>query len=181
MEPITLAGLTMNFGNAVLAGGTTTTLLTTNAVVGCINGKTYTLAAVSNIQPATTDLATGLAPKALQPGQACLFLVGFRKPASGVAGSTTLDYIQSEIVNIQPSASGVYVPGGFLDSPEFPGIPADFCPIGYITCKLASTSAAAYTMFTTGTTVTGAQNSNSTAFANLFTTINALPNRPVLT
>lgn len=180
MQLYDMAGLTMALGHAALAAGTTTTLTTSNAINVVINGKTYTLAAITNVQPATTDAATGVAPKAVPPGYGCIFIIGALKPASGVACSTTLGYVQSELVPIEASASGVYTAGAFIDLPEIPAnIPDTFCPIGYITCRVASTNSASYTMFTSGTTATGAQNSNTTGFANLYGSLSTLPSRPI--
>jgi len=178
MNPSDLYGATFCTGNAALAGGTTTTLNAT-ATTCCINGKVVAGGTVSNDQPVATDLNTGAAFKAIPPGYGSIFVCGYTS-----TGDDNLYVVQGEIVPIMPSDSATdYVPGAFIDAPEFPLIPDTMCPIGYITCKVANTytAGATYTMFTSGTTVTGAQNSAATAFANLFHSVMVLPNRPELT
>lgn len=174
MNPSDLYGATFCAGVSALAGGTTTTL-NASATSICINGKAYAGGVVSNDQPVSTDINTGVGPVAIPPGYGSVFVCGYTS-----TGDDNLFWAQGEIVPIQPSAASSYVPGAFIDAPEFPLLPDTFCPIGYITCKVASTYTAGskYTMFTSATTVTGAQNSAATAFENLFASVMVLPSRP---
>jgi hypothetical protein len=176
-----MAGLTCNFGNPVLAGGTTTTLLTTNATILAINGRTHTLAAVSNVQPATNDANTGAPAKPIPPGYGSIFVIGAVRPASPAtqACSTTLGWVQGEIVPITASASATdYTPGAFVDLPEFPVLPDNFCPIGFCTVRVASSNSVPLTLFSAGLTVTGAKNSNTTAIEFAYGQLATLPSRP---
>jgi hypothetical protein len=182
MEPTSLAGLTANFGAPALEGGTTTTLKTTAATIVAIAGKTYTLAAANNVQPATNDANTGAVAKPIAPGYGSVVVVGALKPASGLAASTTLGWVQGEIVPIFASASATdYTPGAFVVAPEFPVLPDNFCPIGYFTVRVASSNSASLNLFSAGLTVTGNKNSNTTAIEFAYGQLATLPTRPQTT
>jgi hypothetical protein len=75
--------------------------------------------------------------------------------------------------------TAAYTPGSFIVPPQFPPMPANFCPFGYVVIKVAEdyTAGAKY-VFGSNTTATGAQNSAATAYANTFASVFALPDRP---
>ncbi|MFA6204380.1 MAG: hypothetical protein WC710_14475, partial [Gallionella sp.] len=74
-----------------------------------------------------------------------------------------------------------YTPGAFQINPQFPALPNDFVAFGYVIVKVATdyTAGATYVFGSSNTTATGAQNSAATAHANTFTSVMALPPRPV--
>lgn len=173
MKEIT-AGLTMANLDCALAGGSTTTLTLGVAPYYCIRGKAYTQAAVSNVQPSLVDLNTGVTLAGIPAGYGAVILVGATS-----SESTTLRMAQSKLVALEANST-TYTPGSFTVPPQFPPMPEDFCPFGYVIVKVATdyTSGAEYTFGSSNTTVTGAQNSASTAHANTFVSVMALPDRP---
>ena len=179
MQSIDLSGLTMCFGNVALAAGSTTTLTSTGTPAYCVNGKPAAVTSVTNVQPFATDANTGSAVKTIPPGYGCVFVVGVN-----ATFSTTYQWVQGEIVPLRPadSATDYSAAKDWISGyPEFPVLPDGFCPVGYIVAKVASTQAVTspLNMFTNLTTATGAQNSNTTAYAITYTSVCTLPNRPV--
>ena len=169
-----LAGLTMALGDAAIVAGSTTTMTAGAVIDYCINGKAHTAPAISAVQPATTDANTGVAIKGISPGYGAVIVFGYN-----AAESTAMQMVESEHCKLAANASA-YHPGAFLDVPELPKIPDDFCPVGYVVIKVATdyTAGSTYVFGTSNTTATGAQNSAATAHANTFVSIAALPNRP---
>lgn len=169
-----LAGLTLAFGDAGIVAGTTTTMTASAAINYCIDGKAYIQPTTTNVQPATTDANTGVALEGVPAGYGTVIVFGY-----GSNQSTTIKMAQGEIVKIAPNTAS-YTPGAFIELPEFPKIPDNFCPVGYVTVRVATdyTSGGKYIFGTSNTTATGAQNSAATAHANLFCSISAMPSRP---
>ncbi len=167
-------GVTFCGTNTVLAAGTFTTLTLTNAPTYCINGKAYTLGAVTNVQPSIVDYNTAVTIAGIPAGYGSVIVVG-----STSANSTTLRMCQGEIVALAANTSANH-PGDFLVAPEFPALPENFCPFGYVIIKVATdyTAGAGYIFGSSNTTATGAQNSAATSHANTFVSVLALPSRP---
>lgn len=135
-----LHGVTMNQTNASLSLGTTSTY-TTAATTQCSIGGKYgtTLAAQTNTASPTTDAATGAAFRALTANQATVLVWGVN-----LAGA-----IQLAQGSIEPTVTGVTTTAGaFINAPQFPALPDDFCPIAYTLVRTSPTGNA----FTPGST-----------------------------
>jgi hypothetical protein len=133
MEPLVLRGLTMCLIDATLAAGTTTTISTTGTTHYLINGKAYTKAAITNGATPTTDVNTGEAFTAIQPSEGGVFVVGLN--ANG-----DVKVAQGEITDLTPEADGANT--SFVSAPDFPALPEDFCPVGYILTKVGASGSA---------------------------------------
>ena len=167
MQSNSVYGLAFNHTSAALVAGTTNTLTSTVTTVCSINGKfATTKGAITNssfaTESITTDATTGLAfiplTSTSTAGSACALVFGIN-----AAGALKL--AQGPIV---ATALGVTTtPGAFIAAPQFPALPADFCPIAY---TLVRTSPSVPT-FTVGTSSWA---NNSTTFQNIAT----LPVRP---
>lgn len=157
MKELIGRGNTGCLGNTGIAEGTTVTITITTAADYAIDGKVYTLASSSNdVLNTTTDVTTGAAFVAQAVSTACAYIYG-----ANAAGSTGI----AKGTDITLDAAGDYTAG----YPQFPGIPEDFCPVGYIIVKNGSTGSA-WTVNTTAWTTTGI----TTAFVSVMT----LPARP---
>jgi hypothetical protein len=161
MDNLNIRGLTINLSNAGLAAGTTTTYSTTATTVHVINGNFgTTLAAQTNTASPTTDVNTGVAFVAQAANQASVYVWG-------VNAAGAIKVAQGSIEN---TAVGVTTTAGaFINSPQFPAIPDDFCPIGYAVVRTSPTGSA----FTMGSTAWAASGITTT-FKNVCT----LPDRP---
>ena len=130
MQTQDMGGLTGCLSIPVLAAGTTTTVSTTNAIDYAIRGKGYTVAALTNQATPTTDAVTGAAFLGVKKGYGSVFVYGYN--AAG-----TLSCAQGSIVVLDTSSS-TYAWGTAY--PQFPGLPADFCPFAYLTILAGSTA-----------------------------------------
>lgn len=146
MDNLNYRGMTLNHVNAGLVAGTTSTYTTTATTVCSIRGKFATgLTAQTNTATPTTDATTGAAFVALSDNQATVLVYGVN-----AAGA-----IQMSQGSIEPTATGVTTTAGaFLNLPQFPTLPDDFCPIGYQLVRTAP-SASAFTPGTSSWTATG--------------------------
>lgn len=153
---------TFNHANAGLAAGTTSTTTTTANTVCSIGGKFATAyAAASNAASQTTDINTGSAFPSIAVNYGSVFVFGVNAAGSlKVAKGTDA-----------PLVGGVTTtPGSFVnDVPQFPILPDDFCPIGYVVVKLGP-SASAWTF--------GSSNWTATAVTTSFVNCSTLPDRP---
>ena len=129
MEGLVSRGLTACLMKATIAAGTTSTLSSTATCYFSIEGKAYSHAALSNTATPTTDVTTGSAFVALAASKGCAFVVGYN--AAG-----TLLCAQGPVVDLTTEASGTNA--NFLTPPQFPSLPEDFCPIGYIITKVGA-------------------------------------------
>lgn len=155
-------GLTINLANAGFVAGTTSTYTTTATTVAAINGKPVTtLTAQTNTASPTTDANTGAAFNALQPNQCCVLVWG-----TNAAG--TIKLCQGPILGTLTGVTTTV--GGFLNAPQFPPMPDDFCPMAYTVVRTAP-SAAAWTPGTSSWTASGV---SASTFQNVF----ELPARP---
>ena len=160
MDVLSFAPITACLSKVTLAAGTTSTLSTTGTTVYAIRGKAYSKAALTNQVTPTTDAATGSAFTGVVANKGCVFLVGFN--AAG-----TLKCVQGTITDLDTG-------GNFVVAPNFPaGVPADFCPIGYIVIKAGSTANA-----TTGWIFGTSNMSSVTGITYTFQDVIGLPDRP---
>jgi hypothetical protein len=154
--------ITINFVNAGMSAGTTSTYSTTTATVGVINGKFSTsLSPQTNTATPTTDANTGNAFNALQPNQTCALVLGIT-----VAG--VIQMVQGPII-----ANGIGVTttvGSFINAPQFPDLPSNFQPLAYTIVQTAP-SASAWTPGSSSWTASGVA-------ATTFQNIAQLPARP---
>lgn len=111
---------------ATLAAGTTSTVSTTGTTHYAIKGKAYTAAALANQATPTTDAVTGAAFVGVKSGYGSVFVYGFN-----AAGS--LACAQGSVVALDSSYA-------WDMKPQFPTLPDDFCPFGYLTIRAGSTA-----------------------------------------
>lgn len=166
----------VNLDCALAAGSTTTLTLGVTPTGYSIGGKAYTQSATSAVQPSQTDLSTGATIAGIPAGYGAVIVIGATS-----SESTTLRMIKGGDQPLEAN-SAAYTPGAFKVNPQWPYMPDNFCPFGYVVVKVATdyTSGASYTFGSSNVTATGAQNSAATAHANTFTSVmNGLPDRPV--
>ena len=155
-------GMTLNHVSAAFVLGTTSTYTTTVTTSCSIGGKFgTTLGAQTNTASPTTDATTLAAFVALTANQATVLVWGVN-----AAGAIKLS--QGSIV---PTVTGVTTTAGaFINAPQFPNLPDDFCPIAYGLVRTSPTGNA----FTTGTTSWTSSGITASTFVNIST----LPDRP---
>ena len=160
-----LEGLTIGTIRTGLIRGTTSTYTTTVISAGMINGKYVTaLAAQTNTATPTTDANTGAAFVPLTANQATVIVVG----------QTVAGVIQMAQGSIVPTVTGVTTTAGaFINAPQFPNVPDDFMPLGYLLVRTSPTGNA----FTAGTTSWTASGITTTEFVQC----GAFPDRPQTT
>lgn len=157
MDALAQIAQTMCLTKAALAAGTTTTVSTTGTTTFVIQGKIYTKAAVTNGATPTTDAATGLAFPAFSANNGTVVVVGYT-----AAGG---------IVACQGTTQGLDVSGAFTQAPLMPGLPDNFCPIGYIILKGGSTLVGTFTFGTSNLSAV-------TGMTYTFVDVSMLPMRP---
>lgn len=174
MDKTLNAGSTFCHADSALAAGTTTTLTLGVAPYYCIRGKAYTQATTTNVQPNITDLLTGETLEGIAPGYGAVVVVGATS-----SESTTLRMVQGPQAALD-SNTAAYTPGAFINPPQFPPLPDDFCPFGYVLVRVATdyTSGGTYVFGSSNTTATGAQNTAATAHANTYVSVMTMPDRP---
>ena len=153
--------VTMCLSKVTLAAGSTTTINTTGTTIFAIRGKAYSLAALTNQATPTVDFATGVAFIPVKTNQGSVFMVG-------VDHGGTLRCVQGTVVPLD----GIANSGLFINAPNFGGLPADFCPIGYIVIQAGTTAAAAGWVFGTNNL------SSVTGIAYTFVDVVGEPDRP---
>lgn len=173
-DKLSSAGGTSCSLDCALAAGATTTLTLGVAPYYQIRGKAYTQAATAAVQPSTTDLVTGTTIAGIPAGYGAAILIGATS-----SESTTLRMIKGPNQPLGANTAA-YTPGAFDVYPQFPNMPEDFCPFGYVVVKVATdyTAGASYIFGSSNVTATGAQNSAATAHANTFVSVMTLPDRP---
>jgi hypothetical protein len=161
MDKLALLPLTINLSNAGLAAGTTSTYVTTATTVHVIDGKFgTTLAAQTNTATPTTDVVTGAAFRAQAANQASVYVFG-------VNAAGAIKVAQGGIENTEVGVTTTA--GAFINAPQFPALPDDFCPIGYAIVRTSPTGSA----FTFGSTAWAASGITTT-----FKNVAVLPSRP---
>lgn len=162
MEQLVARGLTMCLGKATIAAGTTSTLSSTGTLAFSIEGKAYSHAALSNTATPTTDITTGAAFVPVTASKGCVFVVGYN--ANG-----DLKCAQGALVDLTTDADGANAK--FQTPPQFPALPEDFCPIGYILTKVGASGST----WTFGTSNLAGPPSN---VLHTFVDVTTLPTRP---
>jgi hypothetical protein len=158
-DTLTQVPLTLTTSYAGLAAGTTTTYTTANAVNYAIGGIAYTKAAATNAATPTTDATTGAAFLPVTANQGSVFVFGY-----DAAGNLKVSQGQVQALDAQ---------GNFNLSPQFPSIPDNVAPFGYLVLKAGATLSGSWTFGSSNlSSVTGATYS----FKNLMT----MPARPVV-
>ena len=114
----------------VLAAGTTSTVSTTNAITGWVNGVSYNSAALTNAVTPTTDLNTGLAFPPVLPNQGTVILLFIT-----LAGA--LRAAQGQVLALD-------IAGNFVLAPQQPAIPDNALPFGRIVVKAGATAVGAW-------------------------------------
>ena len=110
----------------VLAAGTTSTVSTTNAITGWVNGVSYNAAALANTATPTTDVNTGLAFPAVTANTGTVILLGIN-----AAGA--LRAAQGQMLALD-------IAGNFVLAPNQPAVPDGFLPFGRIIVKAGATA-----------------------------------------
>lgn len=151
--------ITMALGKSNLFAGTTTTLSTSNAVAYAIRSKAYSLAQQTNTASPTTDANTGEAFVPVPANYGCLFMIGVN-----AAGS--LQAVQGGQLPLDAS-------GAFINAPQFPALPTDFCPIGYLVTKAGPTASSS-----PGWTFGSSNWAGVTGVTNTFVSAISVPDRP---
>jgi len=137
---------TISYVATGLTKGTTSTYTTTATSETAINGKRSTgLTAQTDTATPTTDAGTGLAYRALTDNQATVLVFG-------VTAAGAIAVCQG---GIEPTDIGVTTTAGaFRLAPQFPNLPDNFCPIGYLLVRTAP-SAVDWTFGSSSWTATG--------------------------
>lgn len=146
MSQLTNRGMTISHVKTGITKGTTSTYTTTAATECSIDGKWATdLAIQTNTATPTTDAVTGNAFVALTDNKATVLVFGVN-----AAGA-----IQMAQGGIEDTEVGITTTAGdFKRAPQWPSIPDDFCPIGYLLVRTAP-SASDWTPGTSSWTATG--------------------------
>ena len=139
-------GVTQNFVSAALVKGTNKSYTTTVTTAGVINGKfVTTLGAQTNAAVPTTDANTGAAFVAQTDNTACAYVFG-------ITAAGAIAVCQGP-VEATETGSGTTA-GAFKNRPQFPVLPDNFCPIGYLFVRTAP-DASDFTFGTSSWTATG--------------------------
>lgn len=152
-------GSTIGPKRATLAAGSTTTLSNTGTMAYTIRGKDYSVSAWSNTATPTTDVNTGAAFTGVVANKGCIFVVGLNAANAMKVAQGTIESLDTA--------------GAFINAPQFPGLPTDFAPVGYIVIKAGSTANA-----TTGWVFGTSNMSGVTGITYTFVDSSILPDRP---
>jgi hypothetical protein len=145
-----------------MVAGTTSTYTTTVTTTVVINGKFgTTLTAQTNTATPTTDANTSAAFNALAVNQTCALVLG-----QTLAGAIAM--VQGPIIATKTGVTTTV--GDFIQAPQFPDLPDDFCPLAYTIVRTAPSAAA----WIPGTGAWAASGVSCTTFRNVC----QLPNRP---
>lgn len=157
-------GQTINLVNAGLTSGTTSTYSTTAGTSHCINGIYGTsLTTQTNAATPTTDVVTGTTFVGIKVNQGSVFVFGVNAAGAIKVAQGTVETTQTGVTTTA---------GAFINAPQFPNLPDDFCPIGYVLVRVAPS----------GSTWTfGSSNWNATGVTAAFDNVCMLPDRPQIT
>lgn len=162
MDALNLRGITQNMVSTAFVLGTTSTYTTTVTSTCIIDGVFgTTLGAQTNTASPTTDAATGAAFVPLTDNKCTVLVWGIT-----LAGAIALcqGSIEDTDVGITTTA------GAFRNAPQWPNLPADFCPIAYNLVRTAP-SASDFTPGTSSWTASGIT-------CSVAKNISVLPSRP---
>lgn len=164
MDKHALGSMTFNPTNGGCVAGSTNTWTNAAAITPCIAGKYGVTMAIQSAQSVTptTDANTGVAFPAIMPNTTAAVVFG-------VNAAGTLVAVQGVAI---PTETGVTTTvGAFIDAPQFPAIPDNFCPCAYTIVRVAPSGTSGFTL---GTTQWAASSMSCTTFQN----IAVLPARP---
>lgn len=149
--------LTLCLSKVTLAAGTTTTISNTGTITYMIRNFMYTKSAITNGATPTTDAVTGLAFTPLTANKGTVVVIML-----DTAGA--IKAAQGSIVDLDAG-------GAMTLAPQFPSVPSNMCPIGYIILKAGSTLSGSWTF--------GSSNlSGVTGMTYTFRDIGNIPERP---
>lgn len=149
--------LTLCLSKVTLAAGTTTTISNTGTITYMIRNFQYTKTAITNGATPTTDAVTGLAFTPLTAGKGTVVVIMLDTTGAIKAA-------QGSIVDLDAG-------GNFVLGPQFPSVPSNMCPIGYILLRGGSTLVGSFTF--------GSSNlSGVTGMTYTFRDIGNIPERP---
>jgi hypothetical protein len=131
-----------------------------------IDGKIYTLTAVTDGTTPTTDIVTGLAFTKLVGGASVA-----NTPGNGAVAVWMVNASGTVAVAMSVSKP-LDMQGNFANgqAPDFPPIPAGYCPFAYQVLKAGATASATAIVF-------GTANWNATGFTNVIVNVATLPSR----
>jgi len=158
-DPLAFAPVTMALVKATVAAGTTTTLSSTGTIVYAIRGKAYSASAWSNTATPTTDANSGSAFTGVVANKGSVYVIGINAAGAMKVAQGTIESLDAT--------------GAFIQAPQFPALPTDFCPLAYLVIKAGSTANA-----TTGWIFGTSNNSSVTGITYTFVDIVSLPDRP---
>lgn len=158
MDVLQSLPVTIALGKAVLAAGTTSTLSSTGTLPYAIRGKAYSRAALSNTATPTTDANTGLAFTPVVTNKGSVFVIGYN-----AAGS---------LLACQGSIEALDAAGLFINAPQFPVLPDNFCAVAYEVIRAGSTASGAGWVFGTS------NQSAVTGITYALVDVVSLPDRP---
>lgn len=163
MEALVNRGMTGCALKATLAAGTTSTISgTLDPFYFSIEGKAYSHAKWNNTATPTTDITTGAAFVPVTASKGCAFVVG-------IDSGGTMRVAQGALVDLTTEADGANA--NYQTPPQFPTLPTDFCPIGYILTKVGASGST----WTFGTSNLTGPPSN---VLHTFVDVTTLPTRP---
>jgi hypothetical protein len=159
MDVLQQAPITLGPIRATLAAGTTTTLSNTGTMAYAIRSKGYSASAWSNTATPTTDINSGAAFTGVLRNKGCVYVVGLNAAGQMKVAQGTIEALDAS--------------GNFINAPQFPGLPNDFAPVGYIVIKAGVTADN-----TTGWVFGTSNMSSVTGITYTFVDAPALPDRP---
>ena len=148
------------------AAGAETVYDTTVTLNFIIDGKIYTLTAVTDGATPTTDLVTGKAFPALVGGASVA-----NTPGQGAVAVWMVNAAGTVGVALGP-IKALDMQGNFANgqAPDFPPIPEKYCPFAYQVLKAGATASAT-------AIILGTANWNATGFTNAIVNVSTLPSR----
>ena len=159
------SGITINLISAGAVAGATNTITTTVNTLSVINGKFTTVyAAAATVASPILDGSTGVGFLPLVPSKTCALVIGINQ-----AGAMKM--CQGPIIDTRVGLTTVV--GDFINAPQFPELPDDFCPLAYTVVRTAPSALP----WTPGTGAWAASGVSCSTFRN----VGQLPNRPQVT
>jgi hypothetical protein len=147
------------------ATGAETLYDTTVTINFSIRGKMYQKAGVTDGATPTTDIVTGAAFPTLVGGASVANV-----PGHGAVVVWMLN-ASGTVACAQGPIQSLDMQGNFIVAPQFPPIPAGYCPFAYQVLKAGATASATAIIF-------GTANWNATGFTNAIVNVSELPDRP---
>ena len=166
MDTLAQIPLTLNLVNSGCVAGSNGAWTNSVATVCSIAGKFATVLATNSDQAETPtlDSNTGVAFPPILPNTCACVVFGVN-----AAGSPTVLAVQGTALPTEVGVTSTV--GAFINAPQFPAIPNDFCPIAYTVVRCAPSLIAGFIL---GSTYWAASGASCTTFQNICT----LPARP---